>query len=435
MGCAMKNYTDNEVREILYNNIDALLMVSSKDDTYRAITRSKEFAEIIAEKGSYKELIEIILFHINEGQAKISDEYQVFLPKMVEFKGKFAQKTNLEIGGVKHVVQLLVCPIDQEEGEYVLVLCDLDKSEFERDEITVNKVKTIQETYLFSMYVDLNKDLTSSINVTEISDDDLHYDIKYSEWRMMIVNMIWPEDQEMFLERTDPEYLRKHLKPAKTSAFDCQMKNLEGEYIWVKLIFGRTETTSELDFRFVFMVQNIHENSMQLITELEKFEKLASYDALTQVYNHGRIETELNNAIDALQKDEKKVSLMMFDIDYFKNINDTYGHAVGDEILKEFVQDIKNKLEKYDIKIGRWGGEEFVCVCYELDKDKLQSIAEEVREFIAEKKYDVIENMTCSVGVSNVCKEDTAKSAFERLDATLYEAKSDGRNCVRISKC
>lgn len=65
------------------------------------------------------------------------------------------------------------------------------------------------------MLVDLNKDSVSSMNVKELSDDDLHYDVKYSEWRMMIVNAIWPEDQEMFLTVTDPEYLKEHLKPSK----------------------------------------------------------------------------------------------------------------------------------------------------------------------------------------------------------------------------
>lgn len=427
------NYTDKDVTDILYRNTDVLMVVSAEEDKYRTVKCSEEFSEFISKEGSYKELMEKLLFHMSDTNAKITDDYQVFLPMICEFKGKFSQKVTLEIGGRKLAVQMGVFPIEEKEGDYVIMLCNLDQDEAVRGAITENKVKTIQETYLFSMYVDLNKDQTSSINVSEISEDDMHYEVKYSEWRMMIVNMFLPEDQAMFLKKSDPGYLKANLKPGKTLSFDCQMKNLEGTYIWVKLIFGRTDTTSEQDFRFVFMVQNIHENLMQIFTELKKFEGLASSDALTGVFNRGRIETELNNALDEMQTSGRPVSLMMFDIDFFKRVNDTYGHAVGDEVLKEFVRNVADQLNKYDIRIGRWGGEEFVCVCYGLTMDELHRIAEEVRQAIADKIYDKIGSMTCSVGLASLEQNDTAQEAFERLDAALYEAKSSGRNCVRAS--
>lgn len=430
----MKNYTNEEVNEILYNNIDALLVMSAKEDKYRTIKCSSDFSKFIDKEGSYNALIEKLLFHMSKNNAKITDDYMVFLPKIGEFKGKYSKKINLKIEGNNRLIQMIVCPINQNEGDYIMVLCDLDKSEVDRKVIAENKVKTIQETYLFSMYVDLNKDVTSSINITEISNDDMHYDVKYSEWRNMIVNMFLPEDQAMFMEKSAPEYLKTHLKPAKTLSFDCQMKNLEGEFIWVKLIFGRTDTTSEQDFRFVFMVENIHESSMNLFNELKKFENLASYDALTGVYNHGRIETELSNAIDELQNNDTTISLMMLDIDYFKTVNDTYGHAVGDVILKGFVSCVSEVLQKHDIKIGRWGGEEFVCVCYGIDLEGLEIIAEETRKKVAETAFDKVGTVTCSIGLADLDKHDAAIDAFERLDKALYDAKSNGRNCVKIWK-
>lgn len=430
----MVDYTDCEISDIVFDNMDAILLVSAKENIYHAKKCSETIAKIIPQTGSYEELIEKLWFHMSGSDAKITDEYQVFLPKFGEFKGKATHKINLEIDGVMNLIQTLVCPINQEEGEYVIILCILDQSEAERDVISDKKVKTIQETYLFSMYVDLNKDITNSINVSEMSDDDLHYDVKYSEWRNMIVHTIWPEDQPTFMEKSDPEYLRAHLKPGKTLSFDCQMKNLKGEYIWVKLTFGRSETTSKRDFRFVFMVQNIHEESVQLFEELKKFETMASYDALTAVYNRGRIETELNNAIGDLETEDKPVSLMMLDVDYFKKINDTHGHAVGDEILKGFVKSVSEILQDYDIEIGRWGGEEFVCVCYDLDMDALVVIAEQIRKYIASNTYETVDNMTCSIGLANIYKDDTAKTAFERVDKALYDAKASGRNCVKMSE-
>lgn len=430
----MNIYSDSEINKVLYENIDAILVVSSKDDSYRALKISRIFSKFIAEEGSYKDLIEKLMFHMNDSNSKITEDYQIFLPKMGEFNGRNSRKLNVEIDGEKQVIQMLVYPIDKSEGDYVILLFELDKSELERDVVMEKKVKTIQETYLFSMYVDLNNDSVSSINVSEISNDDMHYTVKYSEWRMMIVNMIWPEDQELFLKKTDPSYLKDNLKPSKTFSFDCQMKNLEGNYIWVKLIFGRTDTTSDQDFRFVFMVQDIHDDSLKLFNELKKFETLASHDSLTGVFNHGRIETELSNAIEQININNRQVSLMMFDIDFFKKINDTYGHAVGDDILKEFVGTIKEKLAGHDIKIGRWGGEEFVCVCYDFGLNEIQKIAEEIRLYISNKVFEIIGSMTCSVGLATVGKNDSVKEAFIRLDEALYKAKASGRNCISFNQ-
>ena len=428
----MRVYSDVDVANILNNSMEAVLVVSSKEDTYQRIKCSELFSKLLDETGSYKELIEKLCFHLSENDSKITDDYQVFLPKMIDFKGKHARKISCEINGEKHWIQMFVCPTEIEEGEYIIVLSDLDQSENEREIITENKVKTIQETYLFSMYIDLNNDKASGINVTEISNDDLHYEIKYSEWRNTIVNMIWGEDQETFLEKSNPEYLKAKLKPGKNLSFDCQMKNLEGQFIWVRLIFGRIDTTSEHDYRFVFMVQNIHEDSMRLFKELKKFENLASFDPLTEVFNHGRIETELNNAIVELNGCDGQSSLMMLDIDYFKKVNDTYGHAVGDETLKAFTRCVKEAVASYDIRIGRWGGEEFVFVCYGYDSNSIQEIAENIRTSVESRIFDTIGHITCSIGITCIGENDTADSAFKRLDEALYDAKTSGRNCIKV---
>ena len=114
------------------------------------------------------------------------------------------------------------------------------------------------------MYIDLVHDTTSSISITEISDDTVNASIKYSDWRFMIVNMIWPEDQDQFLRRTDPEYLKKNFTPGRTASFDCMMQNLEGVYIWVKLIFRRMDTTNENDYRFVYMEDAIRDRGLPI---------------------------------------------------------------------------------------------------------------------------------------------------------------------------
>ena len=122
----------------------------------------------------------------------------------------------------------------------------------------------------------------------------------------------------------------------------------------------------------------------------------------------------------------------MIDSDFSKKINDNYGHAVGDEVLKAFVKSISSKIEKYNIKIGRWGGEEFVCVCYDFDTERLRTLAEEIREFIANQPAETVMPITCSIGIYGIKEEDTAKDAFIHLDKALYNAKNNGRNCASL---
>ena len=191
---------------------------------------------------------------------EINDDYKAFISYYREFKGKYSRRSKVFVEGsdIPHYIQMNVYPIDG-TGQYIFAMDELNDGENVEEHATSSKVTTIQSTYLFSMYVDLIRDTTSSISVTEISDDTVNATIKYSQWRLMTVNMIWPEDQKQFMTITDPEYLKANLSTGRTTSFDCKMKNLEGVFIWVKLVFIKAETSDD-EFRFVFMVQYINEN-------------------------------------------------------------------------------------------------------------------------------------------------------------------------------
>ena len=358
----MSDYSKEYVSDLLYKKVDSIIVVDALNNTYKTIKRAGFFEKFIEDQGVYNDLIEKLWFHFANSDEKIAEDYHVFVPAIGKFSGKYSNRLNLVFEDVHHTVQITIYPLDDEKTNYVFILDELDNDDYVKGFYTETKNDAIQNTYLFSMYVDLIKNTTNNINVSEISRDTVNYDVTYTDWRMMIVNMIWPEDQSLFLERTDPEYLKQKLLPGRTTSFDCQMKNLEGVFIWVKLIFSRAQTTNADDFRFVFMVQNIHEESMQLNETLKKYEDLASKDPLTSLFNHGRIETEIINAVELFKSKGEKVSLMMLDIDYFKKVNDKFGHAVGDIVLKQFAKLVSDFLEPHDIKTGRWGGEEFVCV-------------------------------------------------------------------------
>ena len=431
MSKKLEEYTVEEVAAYIKASLDSVIIIDSEADSYRALLRSGIFKDFIEETGSYNELVQKLWFHLNDEKKTVTEDYQVFIPTFGKFTGKYSKRITVFEDETPHPVQMTMYPID--EKIYIMILEELDSSEYMRDFLTNEKVTTIQNTYLFSMYVDLTKDSTSSISITEISDETIQASLKYTDWRMMIVNMIWPDDQELFLERTDPDYLKKTIMPGRTSSFDCLMQNLEGKFIWVKLTFSRAETTNAAeDFRYVFMVQDIHENSVQLMSTLKKYEELALKDTLTDIFNHGRIETEFNNAIEIVGRTDRKVSVMMCDIDFFKNVNDQFGHAVGDMTLKHFAYLMKEFFQKKNVAYGRWGGEEFVAVCFDADAAKASEYAEGLRQKVLSEEFKVAGNITISIGVTEVTKKDDFRMAFDRMDKALYQAKSDGRNCVRV---
>ena len=123
---------------------------------------------------------------------------------------------------------------------------------------------------------------------------------------------------------------------------------------------------------------------------------------------------------------------MMLDIDFFKTVNDKFGHATGDIVLKQFANLVSSFVQPYDIKLGRWGGEEFVCVCYGKSFDEIKNIAEKLRERISQESFEYIGRLTCSLGLTEIKDGDNSSSIFDRVDKAMYDAKNSGRNCVMI---
>ncbi len=430
---SLYDFTINDVTGLLTENVDAIVVVDPAIDAYKSIVRHGMFVNFLKESGIYHDLILDLWFHFSDSNEMVTGDYQIFADSTGVFKGKYSRRLKLYLEDEEkpHLVQLTVYPFD-DASKYIFVMDEFIDSESLEESITTKKINTIQNTYLFSMYIDLVADTTSSINVTEISDDVVNYNLKYSDWRMMIVNMIWPEDQEQFLRRTDPEYLKKNFTPGRTSSYDCMMRNLEGNFIWVKLTFSRAKTFNEDDYRFVFMVQDINDTSTEMLSTLQKYEEKAIKDPLTNVYNHGEIEAQFNSSLLYRQKSDNPVSFMMIDLDHFKEVNDNYGHAVGDTTLKTFAGILREFAADKKLMAGRWGGEEFVIVCRDKDGNAVYEMAEELRKKVEEHIFPDILHLTCSIGVTELAKNDTPEEAFTRVDKAMYESKQNGRNKVTL---
>ena len=171
-----------------------------------------------------------------------------------------------------------------------------------------------------------------------------------------------------------------------------------------------------------------HDISERIEVE-KKLHSLATKDALTGIYNRYSLNKEIDTNIKKYECYENIFSLLMLDIDHFKNVNDIYGHDVGDYVLKELSSTIENSIRKTDI-FGRWGGEEFLLLLPNTNKDEAILIATKIKNIIENHKFCNIPRVTLSIGVS-VYNEKIKKELFlKKVDEALYKAKSTGRNRV-----
>jgi len=177
------------------------------------------------------------------------------------------------------------------------------------------------------------------------------------------------------------------------------------------------------------------------ITERKEMEerllKYARYDDLTQIYNRRVFYTEAEKQIEIAQRYDRAVAVLMMDLDYFKLVNDKYGHHAGDEVLKHFCDICKDSMRQTDF-IGRTGGEEFAVFAPETDLEDALQLAERICQNTSEKSLIVDGkeiSYTVSVGVAILqATTDSIDSLLSNADKALYEAKAAGRNCVRAYK-
>ena len=158
-------------------------------------------------------------------------------------------------------------------------------------------------------------------------------------------------------------------------------------------------------------------------------DRLANYDQLTQIYNRHKIDLLLKQQLSLAKRYSKHFSILFFDIDDFKAINDTYGHKTGDTVLRELASLVQSNIRESDL-FGRWGGEEFLILCPESDQQEAAVLAEKLRRKIEQYHFSEVQHITCSFGVTQVGGDDTIESAIIRVDRLLYKAKSEGKNRV-----
>lgn len=190
-------------------------------------------------------------------------------------------------------------------------------------------------------------------------------------------------------------------------------------------------TNQALEQRLAVSKSNI--NNLQ--QDLEQVRQESILDPLTRVYNRKGFDQGLIRAIEDAQKSKEPLSLIMFDIDHFKNFNDSYGHQTGDQVLRLVATTLKSNIKGQDIG-ARYGGEEFAAILPNTALEDASTLADKVRVSIQEKELlkrstnQKLGRVTASFGVAMLNSEDTLATLIERSDRCLYIAKNAGRNCV-----
>ncbi len=313
--------------------------------------------------------------------------------------------------------------------------------------------EVMAKVYLKMMIRNDKKDLKALLKSYEYS---VHKEekvilIAHFEWLIKLIDAIDHEDETLAPNREADDDINKNttqildrIDPSTFNHFN--KKYIENIYakmrIDAKNIFFFIKEkryaealpiyTSLLEiYKLTLLLGNILSSSISMKTEKMYLEqsKLATYDVLTGAFNRRKYEEIIDYQLSHAQRYGRNLSLAMIDIDYFKKINDRYGHLRGDEILKILSQIVLSSIRSTDYFV-RYGGEEFLILCPETNIEGVVRMVEKLRDKIATFDFGIGEKVSVSIGVTLALKEDTSKDLLDRVDKLLYKAKNEGRDRV-----
>jgi polar amino acid transport system substrate-binding protein len=173
---------------------------------------------------------------------------------------------------------------------------------------------------------------------------------------------------------------------------------------------------------------NLQKTKQELEITNQRLQQLSMTDHLTQLYNRAKLDAEMSKELHKAERYGRTLGMILLDIDYFKQVNDGYGHQVGDEVLVEVTQCLTSSVRQTDT-LGRWAGEEFIVLCPDADRHQLISLAERLRHRVEHLKLVAGPKVTISLGLTMSKEGDDRLAIVKRADVALYEAKNNGRNC------
>jgi len=295
-----------------------------------------------------------------------------------------------------------------------------------------NIAKIIETQYELNYIVPLIGEMLDRF----ISDHLIYVFLKHNE----IFNLVWPKacnDERIFdiLKQLDKDYSSILTNDDKIGAFPLLS---EDEIIGCIVAKSMIEKLSKRDVDYLEQLTRQAAATINRANSYSTILQYATLDALTNLNNRRQFEIRLGQEISITKRQENPLCAMMIDIDFFKKVNDTYGHAAGDEVLRTVAQVIKQSLRESDIP-ARYGGEEFAILLPFTHLDEAILVGERLREAVEKTKITINQdsnnekeiNVTVSIGIAEFNQIESGENLFERADKALYDAKTNGRNRVQ----
>ena len=325
---SIKKVTDSLVDQLM-NLAECIILVDHSTGKYEMIKSNDFFLSIIKEKGTSEELFKVLYLSSRDKNKSFVSEYEEFVELSVFEKNEYRADFYFENDGKKYLSTMY--QVRMSPTEVALFFGKRDEHSLSKD-LEVEKADTIQESYLYSMIVDLAEDNCINPNTTEVSSDRQDYmNIQYSQWRLKICNMFKEQDKTLFLRASAPENVINTLEDKAKFHLDIQMMNIQGTFIWVRLGFARMKNFSRENPRFLYTVEDISEDMDQLLKQ----------EGLTKA-----VEEQNQN----LQKAEQERTLLFASMSHeirtpinaIMGMNEIILRDTKDDNIKSYAQDIKD---------------------------------------------------------------------------------------------
>jgi len=315
-----------------------------------------------------------------------------------------SEMAGLDLGAIDYIHKPFVAPVLLQRIKTHLALMDYEKIEI-ISIATVTAMKHIKEGFVL---VDVdNNYLSSNPAMAKM----LPGVTKLEKGESIFSARGWPEELNT-IEHGSVEF---SITDENTMYFRAS----------VSPVFVENKTLIARIFLFTDITDNVN--------FLKELEKAAYIDALTGLYNRKHFSELAEADMQRAARMNQPIFTVMLDIDFFKKINDTYGHTAGDMVLKGTAETIHQSIRSYDL-LGRYGGEEFILLLAVAEEADIHKLAERIRKNMERNviNYEGEEiKVTCSIGVAKILEADTLKTAIVKADEALYAAKNSGRNQVK----
>lgn len=299
--------------------------------------------------------------------------------------------------------------------------------------------------HLISLYEEMKSDhmyITSMYTDTEAAtiiyyENPKQLNIKVVHYLELVENFIEDEELSSLYKMDSFSFTLLPILNDAVKIFEFESE-LQTKHLLARELFILIGTLLTLLLESVFIVlpaikqASLREEELNNLVKERTLdlENISVTDKLTNLFNRRKIDEALAFEIERAQRNNSTFSLILLDIDKFKDVNDIYGHKIGDCVLQEMAKLLTLNVRKIDM-LGRWGGEEFIIIDSESYPEKVIEFAEKIRKAIETNVFENVGQVTCSFGVTHYIEGDSESSILIRTDKALYHAKESGRNCVK----